>query len=120
MRVFGSDCYAYTQKKQKLDPRCKKGIFVRYDMGNPGYLVYFPEIGKVLKYRVVKFTTKSVSKQQIQTEPLLCDDKYFILPRDNTDPDAGGASDADRCKEGHGEQTGEPKSENQTETIATS
>jgi hypothetical protein len=28
MRVFGSVCYAYEQDKQKLDPRCKKGIFV--------------------------------------------------------------------------------------------
>ena len=55
MRVFGSVCYAYRQNKGKLDPRCTKGIFLEYDKGSPAYLVYFPETGTVLKYRVVKF-----------------------------------------------------------------
>ena len=57
MRVFGSECYAYKQNKQKLDPRCTKGIFRGYDKGSPAYLVYIPETGTVMKYRVVKFPT---------------------------------------------------------------
>ena len=35
MRIFGSECVAYTHKKQKLDPRCNKGILVGYAKGNP-------------------------------------------------------------------------------------
>ena len=59
MRVFGSECYAYEQgKKKKLDARCTKGIFLGYDKLSPAYLVYFPEIGKVMKHRVVKFPSE--------------------------------------------------------------
>ena len=68
MRVFGNECYAYKQDKKKLDPRCTKGVFVGYDKDSPAYRVYFPEIGKVLKYRVVKFLTKDFGEQQTQTE----------------------------------------------------
>jgi hypothetical protein len=68
MRVFGSVSYAYEQDKQKLDHRCKKGIFVGFDKDSPAYLVYFSDTGKVLKYRVVKFTTKNVSEQETQTK----------------------------------------------------
>ena len=57
MRIFGSECYAYKQNKQKLDPRCTKGIFLGYDKESPAYLVYIPETGKVMKYRVVYFPT---------------------------------------------------------------
>ena len=35
-------------------------------------MIYFPETGKVLKYRVVKFPTKSVG--ETQTEEILNDD----------------------------------------------
>ncbi|CAB4035581.1 Retrovirus-related Pol poly from transposon TNT 1-94, partial [Paramuricea clavata] len=84
MRVFGSVCYAYEQDKQKLDPRCKKGIFVGFDKDSPAYLVYFSETGKVLKYRVVKFTTKNVSEQETQTEDTSSVD--FRMSQDNNGP----------------------------------
>lgn len=71
MRTFGVECYAYTQNKQKLDPRCKKGIFVGYDRCSPAYLVYMPETGKVVKFRRVEFMSKkesrNVSEQETQT-----------------------------------------------------
>ena len=89
MRVFGSECYAYEHEKQKLDPRCKKGVFVGLDKGSPAYLVYFPDTGRVLKYRVVKFITKSFSEQQTQTEEVTNVD--FRLPLHRNGPD--GASD---------------------------
>ena len=60
MRVFGSECYAYKQNKQKLDPRCRRGIFLGYDKESLAYLVYIPETSKVMKYRVVKFPTTVV------------------------------------------------------------
>ena len=46
MRVFGSECYAYQQNKQKLDDQCTKGIFVGYDRGSPAHLVFlsFPNV----------------------------------------------------------------------------
>ena len=85
MRVFGTECYAYEHDKQKLDSRCTKGIFVGFDRSSPAYLIYFPETGKVLKYRVVKFPTKSVGEQQTQTEDILNDD--LSMPRDNKTSD---------------------------------
>lgn len=71
MRVFGSECYTYKQDKQKFDPRCTKGIFLGYDKESPAYLVYIPETGKVMKYRVVKFpTTRKGVEQQTQTKSI--------------------------------------------------
>lgn len=64
MRTFGSECYAYTQNAQKLDPKCSKGIFVGYDRNSPATLVYHPETGKIRKYRIVKF----VSNEHVQTK----------------------------------------------------
>ena len=71
IRVFGTECYAYSYDKQKIDPWCTKGVFVGFDRGSPAYLVFFPETGKVPKHRVVKLPTKSVGEQQTQTEDIL-------------------------------------------------
>lgn len=76
MRVFCAKCCAYKQNKHKLGAICTKGIFVRYDKNSAAYLVYFTESGKVLKYRVVKFTARNTSKQQTQTEYLSDDDDF--------------------------------------------
>jgi hypothetical protein len=46
--------------------------------------VYFSETGKVLKYRVVKFTTKNVSEQETQTEDTSSVD--FRMSQDNNGP----------------------------------
>lgn len=62
MRVFGSECFAYTQNNKKLDARCKKGVFVGYDKGSPAYLVFFPESGKIQKFRVVKFLQQGIAE----------------------------------------------------------
>ena len=35
LHVFGSVCFTYIQEKSKLDPRCRKGIFVGYDKNKP-------------------------------------------------------------------------------------
>lgn len=68
MRIFGSECYVYKQDKKKLDSRCEKGIFVGYDKYSPAYNVYYPETGKVLKHRLVKFITKGSADNQTQTD----------------------------------------------------
>lgn len=67
MMVFGTECYAYKQDKKKLDPRCEKGIFIGYDKYSPAYNVYFPETGRVSKYRQVKFILKDSKDNQTQT-----------------------------------------------------
>ncbi len=74
MREFGSACYAYKQNKKKLDARCEKGIFVGYDKNSPAYLVYYPDTGKVLKHRLVKFITRCVTEHQTQTDISMSDD----------------------------------------------
>lgn len=64
MRTFGCECYAYTQNKQKLDPRCRKGIFVGYDRNSSAYLVFYPENSKVYRHRVVKFLSNLDSEEK--------------------------------------------------------
>ena len=48
MNIFGSTCYAYKSLMEKLDPKCEKGIFVRYDRNSPAYLVFI--------LRIIKFS----------------------------------------------------------------
>ena len=49
-------CYSYVQHKTKLDPRSKRGIFVGYDKESPAFLIYYPDLKKVMRCRCVKFT----------------------------------------------------------------
>ena len=103
MRVFGSECSAYKQNKQKLDPRCTKGISLGYDNGSPAYLVYIPETGKVMKYRVVKFpTTRKGVEQQTQTVRPLPDDDDDLMPSPHS------ISDVDRSVQPQGESETSP------------
>ena len=60
MHKFGNECYAYIEKKRKLDPRSEKGIFVGYDTTSPAYLVYFPDCNDLKRVRVVKFFKDSI------------------------------------------------------------
>jgi len=87
MRVFGCECYVYNCKPgmQKLDSRCRKGVFMGYDRGSPAYLVYIPKTGKVVKCRVVKFPTMTIKtdfEKPIQTLPS-CDDDDDDFGREN-------------------------------------
>lgn len=83
MRIFGSECYVYKQDKKKLDSRCNKGVFIGYDKYSPAYNVYYPETGKILKHRLVKFVTKNTTDSQTQTG---CDAEYDIESNDDTQP----------------------------------
>ena len=55
MHVFGSVCYSLEQNKTKLDPCCKKGIFIGYDKESPAYLIYYADTKKIMRCRCVKF-----------------------------------------------------------------
>ena len=63
MHIFGSQCFAYTEKKKKLDPRCDEGIFVGHDPSSPAYLIYYPETDNLRKVRLVHFTDKIKIKE---------------------------------------------------------
>ena len=102
-RVFGSECHAYTRKKPKFNPRCKKGIFLGYYKGNLAYLVYLPETSKVLKYRIVKFSTKRVGKH------LSGDNRDSILLQHDTSPGACSVSGNDSSTKDPCGQAEEPR-----------
>ncbi|KAJ8396148.1 hypothetical protein AAFF_G00022210 [Aldrovandia affinis] len=78
MQKFGSVCYAYKQDKRKLDSRCEKGFFVRYDKNSPTYMIYYPDNGKVQKHRLV---TKAIVDQQTQTDMMPDDDDFEVQNR---------------------------------------
>ena len=88
----------------------KKEIFLGYDKGSPTYLVYIPETGKVMKYRVVKFpiTTKGV-EQQTQTErPLPGDDDGDLMSPPHS------VSDVDRSEKVPDRFAEQPQAERET------
>ena len=75
MNIFGSTCHAYKNLKKKLDPKCEKGIFVRYDRNSPA--VFYPEDNRVLKHRRIKFIS-NVTNQQTQTYPTDDDNDHYF------------------------------------------
>ena len=56
MHIFGSTCFAYIDKKSKLNIKADRGIFLGYDKSSPANLVFFPEKNKIKRIRCVKFT----------------------------------------------------------------
>ena len=84
MRIFGCECYAYTQQhKAKHDERGKKGVFVGYDRSSPANLVYFPDIRKVIKCRLVHFVSKDsdVNDRETQTGGFPVDEDDVTVKR---------------------------------------
>lgn len=68
MWIFGADCYAYSHDQKKLDPKCKKEIFVGYSKNSPAYLVYNPQTRQESKHRLLKFIKMNSGDQQTQTD----------------------------------------------------
>ena len=77
MHAFGSLCYAFEHGyKFKLDPRCKLGLFIGYDVSSPAHLVYYPETSVIKRIRRVNFPNKVVRPNIEATsvdEPFLLD-----------------------------------------------
>lgn len=101
MHIFGSLCYAYVEKKAKLDPRCEKGIFVGYDSCSPAYLVYYPGTDSLRKVRLVHFTDKfnfdksqclkedgesEDSESDSDNENVICNEKKTTVNDNQSDP----------------------------------
>ena len=97
-----------------------QGIFVGYDKGSPAYLVYYPETGKVMKHRVVKFNTNRANEQQTQTDGQVDDDDDFLSVQRNSGGqvvDTGispGISDQPRIESRPG-----PRSQTNTSSVST-
>ena len=75
LRTFG--CYAYgfipEAKRDKLDPRAFKGIFIGYGDHQKGYVIYDPETGRCSVNRSVTFDeTPSTIEQLIRPWPNHC------------------------------------------------
>ena len=85
MHVFGTVCFPYVQIKKKLDPRCRRGIFVGYDKNSPSYLVYFSDTNTVTKNHTVKFTEQYEEIFNKKNEVIQHDYKenYEIIQYDN-------------------------------------
>ena len=82
----------------------KRGFFVGFDGSSPAYLAFFPETGTVMKYRDVKFTTKSVGEQQTQAEDIMNDD--LSVSWDNNGPQRSSDRNSEITNETPDQQTG--------------
>ena len=70
LRVFGCTAYAHVpdQKRQKLDPKATKGIFVGYPTGSKGYKIYIPETRQMIRSRDVKFVENQFQQRHVGGE----------------------------------------------------
>ena len=121
VRTFGSEWFAYKQKRSKLDDRCTKRMFLGYDKSSPSYLVFIPETNKVMKYRDVKFPTKKMTEQQTQTEDIFSDFEEAIFCQHQAikdpNPSTVRATNVDEYQGVFNHETERPTNEIRTEPI---
>jgi len=71
LRVFGCPAY-YHVKKDKLEPRAKKGVFVGFKKGIKDYKIWDPKNKKFILSRDVTFdealVVKTTNSQQVESE----------------------------------------------------
>jgi hypothetical protein len=68
LRIFGCPVYIHIpkDKRKKLEPSGKKGIFVGYNESSKAYRIYIPEQHKVEVNRDVTFNEKMAFKKSIE------------------------------------------------------
>jgi hypothetical protein len=68
LRIFGFPIYIHIpkDKRKKLEPSGKKGIFVGYNESSKAYRIYIPEQHKVEVSRDVTFNEKMAFKKSIE------------------------------------------------------
>ena len=68
LRIFGCPIYIHIpeDKRKKLEPSGKKGIFVGYNESSKTYKIYIPEQHKVQVSREVTFNEKMAFKKSIE------------------------------------------------------
>ena len=76
LRVFGCPAY-YHVKKDKLDPRAKKGLFVSFKKGIKGFKIWDPTDMKFIFSRDVTFDEVSMLKPKISQQEELSRPKMY-------------------------------------------
>jgi len=61
LRVFNYPAY-YHVKKDKLNPRARKGLFIGFKKGVKGYKIWDPKDKKIILSRDIKFDKASIVK----------------------------------------------------------
>jgi hypothetical protein len=76
IRVFGCPVYFHIpkDKRNKLEPSGKKGIFVGYSESSKAYRIYIPEQHKIEVNRDVTFNEKTTFKKSV--EETIEEEKY--------------------------------------------
>ena len=82
LRVFGCCVYVKVpdEKRQKLDAKAKKGVFVGYPVGSKGYKIFLPETRQMVRSRDVKFLEHqfpSAVRDREEPAELLLEPQYF-------------------------------------------
>ena len=90
--LFGCKCFAYVQKKTKLEPRSVPAIFLGYDDHSPAYIIYFPDTNSIKKVKDVTFTDNMYYKNTISNKPgtPASNQHEKVIPESNV-PQSGGA-----------------------------
>jgi hypothetical protein len=68
LRIFGCPIYSHIpkDKRNKLEPSGKKGIFMGYNDSSKSYRIYIPEQHKIEVSRDVTFNEKIAFKKSIE------------------------------------------------------
>jgi hypothetical protein len=84
LRIFGCPVYIHISKdkRKKLEPSRKKGIFVGYSESSKAYRIYIPEQHKVEVSRDVIFNEKMAFKKSI--EESIEEEEYEELKEEST------------------------------------
>ena len=69
LRIFGCSVYVHVpdEKRQKLDPKAFKGVFVGYPSGTKGYKIFEPKSEKMFRSRDVSFLEDSFNSILLST-----------------------------------------------------
>lgn len=65
LQKFGSVCFTYKQEGDNTDSGIEQGVFVGYDKYSPSYLVYYPDLNRVQKHKLVKFAVKTTMEEEV-------------------------------------------------------
>ena len=85
LRIFGCPVYSHIpkDKRNKLEPSGKKGIFVGYSDSSKAYRIYFPEQHKIKVSRDVTFNEKMAFRKSI--EEIIEEEEFEEPNEENTE-----------------------------------
>jgi len=84
LRIFGVNVYMHVTKdaSKKLELTVEVGIFVGYTDTPHNYRVYFPDSGKTVVRRDIKFQEEKAMKCLLERELHLHADEELLVPKD--------------------------------------